>query len=324
MKRISIMIPCFNEEENIIPLSEAITNEMNTFLPQYDYEIIFIDNDSQDSTREKIISLCQSDKRIKSIFNARNFGYFNSQYYGILQTTGDCVIPFAADFQDPVDMIPKLVHEWESGFKIVCAVKNASRENPIMRFARTCYYKTIKKMSDVKQIEHFYGFGLYDKEFIDVLRSMNDSMPYFRGIVAELGYKIKVVNYEQQKRRFGKTHFSFYKLYDGAMLGFTSYTKVGMRICTMMGFVVAFINALIAMYFLIYKLIAWDNFNPGSASMLVGIFLMGGLQMFFTGFLGEYVLSINTRVMNRPLVIEEKRLNFENESSDSINDTIHN
>lgn len=315
MKKISILIPCYNEEDNVVLISEMITRELNMSLSEYDYEIVFIDNCSNDKTREKLEELCKCNTRIKAILNARNFGFFNSQYYGILQTTGDCVIPFVADFQDPVDMIPKLVKEWENGSKIVCAVKSTSKENPLIRFMRTCYYKAIRKMSDIKQIEHFYGFGLYDKEFIDILRTMKEPMPYFRGIVAELGYKIKIINYEQQKRKAGKTHFSLYKLYDGAMLGFTSYTKVGMRICTIAGFIISLLSALLALYFLIYKLVAWDSFDPGSASMLVGVFLLGGIQMFFIGFLGEYVLSINTRIMNRPLVIEEKRINFESDIS---------
>lgn len=310
MKKISILIPCYNEEENIIPLSEAIVNELSKELSGYDYEIVFIDNNSTDSTREKIEYICSENKKIKAIFNAKNFGQFNSPYYGLLQTTGDCAILFCADFQDPVDMIPKLVAEWEKGYKIVSAIKTKSKENPIMRFLRTCYYKTIKKMSDIEQIEHFTGFGLYDKDFLEVMRNLDDPIPFIRGIVAELGFKRKDLTYEQQKRRAGKTHNNWYTLYDAAMLSFTSYTKVGMRICTIIGFIISLISIMIGLIYLILKLVSWDSFDMGSAPILVGVFVLGGIQLFFIGFLGEYILSINTRVMKRPLVIEERRINF--------------
>ena len=230
MKKISVLVPCYNEEENVVPLSAAIVEQFDKYLDGYDYELIFIDNDSSDSTREKLIELCSENKKIKAIFNARNFGQFNSPFYGMLQTTGDCTISMCADFQDPVDLIPRLVHEWENGYKIVCPIKTKSRENPVMRVMRTCYYKIIKKMSDVEQIEHFTGTGLYDRSFVDVLRQLDDPTPFLRGIVAELGFKRKEIPYEQQERRAGKTSNNWYKLYDAAMLSFTSYTKVGMRI----------------------------------------------------------------------------------------------
>ena len=206
MKTISIMIPCYNEEENVKAISEAVIQEITTNLPSYDYEILFIDNDSSDHTREYLREICAANPKIKAIFNAKNFGQFNSPYYGICQTSGDCTICLCCDFQDPVEMIPRLVEEWEKGAKIVCAIKTTSKENKIMRFLRTCYYKMIKKMSDVEQIEHFTGFGLYDKGFVDVLRNLDDPTPFLRGIVAELGYKRVDVAYEQQKRRAGKTH----------------------------------------------------------------------------------------------------------------------
>ena len=308
MKMISVLIPCYNEEENVIPLSEAIQEQFQNYLPQYDYEIVFIDNDSRDTTREKLEFLCEKDKRIKAIFNAKNFGQFNSPYYGLCQTNGDCTILICADFQDPVELIPQFVSEWENGYKIVSAIKTSSMENPVMRFLRTCYYKTIKKMSDVEQIEHFTGFGLYDKSFIDILRNLNDPTPFLRGIVAELGFKRKEIPYEQQKRRSGKTSNNWYRLYDAAMLSFTSYTKVGMRLATLLGFVIAALSLIIALAYLILKLIYWDSFPMGNAPILIGVFVLGGIQLFFIGLLGEYILSMNTRIMNRPLVIEEKRL----------------
>lgn len=227
MKKISIMVPCYNEEENVVPLSEALIAMFEKDLPQYDYEILFIDNDSRDTTRVKLRALCENNKKIKAIFNAKNFGQFNSPYYGILQTEGDCTIPVCADFQDPIDVIPRLVAEWEKGYKIVCAVKTSSKENPVMYFLRSCYYKLIKKMSSVDQIEHFTGFGLYDKSFVQVLRDLKDPIPFIRGIVGELGFKRTEIEYTQAQRRAGKTHNNFYTLYDAAMLSFTSYTKIG-------------------------------------------------------------------------------------------------
>ena len=194
MKKISVLVPTYNEEENVIPISEAIINELEA-LSGYDYELVFIDNDSKDTTREKLETLCSKNEKIKAIFNAKNFGQFNSPYYGMLQTTGDCTILMCADFQDPVEMIPRLVHEWEEGYKIVSCIKTTSKENPIMRFLRTCYYKAIKKMSDVEQIEHFTGFGLYDRTFINVLRDLDDPMPFLRGLVAELGFRRKEIFY---------------------------------------------------------------------------------------------------------------------------------
>ena len=226
-KRISVLIPTYNEEENVVPLSEAIVAEFQKNLPQYEYEIVFIDNDSTDTTRDKIRMICKKDPQIKAIFNAKNFGQFNSPYYGLMQTTGECVILMCADFQDPIDMIPKFVEEWEAGNKIVIGIKSKSKENKIMYFLRSCYYKLIKKMSSVEQIEHFTGFGLYDRGFIEVLKELDDPTPFLRGIVAELGYKRKDIEYQQEKRRAGKTHNNWYSLYDAAMLGFTSYTKVG-------------------------------------------------------------------------------------------------
>ena len=205
MKKLSIVIPTFNEVENVEPLSIAIINEL-VQLQDYDYEIIFIDNDSSDGTRERVRKLCLQNHKIKAIFNAKNFGQFNSPYYGLLQSTGDCTILMCADFQDPVEMIPRMVAEWENGYKIVSCIKTSSRENRIMRFLRTCYYKIIRKFSDVEQIEHFTGFGLYDKSFIEILANLADPTPFLRGIVAELGYKRKELEYEQQKRKYGKTH----------------------------------------------------------------------------------------------------------------------
>lgn len=310
MKKISFLIPTYNEIENVEELCGAIISEMK-HLPQYDYEIIFIDNNSNDGTRNKLREMCGQNMRIKAILNAKNFGQNNSPYYGLMQTTGECAILMCADFQDPVEMIPKLVHEWEQGYKIVSAIKTTSKENKLMRFLRTCYYKMIKKLSDVEQIEHFTGFGLYDASFIQILRELKDSTPFLRGIVAELGYARKEISYEQQRRKGGKSKNNFFSLYDIAMLSFTSYTKIGLRLATFLGFIMAVISGIIAVVYLILKLLFWDTFSIGMAPILIGMFLLGAVQLVFLGLIGEYILSINQRVMNRPLVVEEERLNFD-------------
>lgn len=316
MRKISILIPTYNEMDNVQELSSAIINEMKK-IPDYNYEIIFIDNDSKDQTRERIRGLCADNRNIKAIFNAKNFGQNNSPYYGLTQTTGDCAILMCADFQDPVEMIPELVHEWENGYKIVSAIKTTSRENRGMRFLRTCYYKLIKKFSEVEQIEHFTGFGLYDKSFIQVLRDLKDPTPFLRGIVAELGFRRKEIPYEQQCRRSGKTKNNLYTLYDVAMLSFTSYTKIGLRLATFLGFAISIISIVIAVTYFVLKLIRWDNFMMGTAPVLIGMFFLGAVQLIFLGLIGEYILSMNTRIMNRPLVIEEERINFDQENTES-------
>ncbi len=313
MKKISVLIPCYNEEENVVPISKAVIDTITTELPAYDYELVFIDNDSQDNTRPLLRGLCAENPKIKAIFNAKNFGQFNSPYYGMLQCTGDCVISMVADFQDPVELIPRYVHEWENGYKIVIGIKTTSQENKFMYWLRSLYYKMIKKFSNVEQIEHFTGSGLYDRDFIEVLRDLKDPTPFLRGIVAELGYKRKEIPYEQPKRRAGKTHNNFYTLYDAAMLSVTSYTKVALRVATFIGAICSGISFLVAIVYLIMKLIWWDRFPAGIAPMLIGLLFLGSIQILFVGLVGEYVLSINQRVMNRPLVVEEERINFAQE-----------
>ena len=246
MKKISVMIPCYNEEENVREICAAVIDVLEKELSSYDYEILFIDNCSQDKTREYLREMCKKNPKVKAIFNAKNFGQFNSPVYGMCQTTGDCTISLCCDFQDPVELIPVFVKEWENGYKIVSGIKTGSKENKIMRFLRTCYYKMIKKMSDVEQIEHFTGFGLYDKSFIEVLRNLKDPTPFIRGIVAELGYKRKDIPYTQPKRKAGKTHNNWATLYDAAMLSFTSYTKVGLRIATIIGFIFSMVSLIVA------------------------------------------------------------------------------
>ena len=311
MKKVSIMVPCYNEEENVVPMSEALVAQMEQLSDKYDYEILFIDNCSQDSTRALLRDICAKNKKIRAIFNSKNFGQFNSPYHAICQTSGDCTITVCCDFQDPIEMIPKFLAEWEQGYKIVCGIKTTSKESKFMYFLRSVYYKLIKKMSKVEQIEHFTGFGLYDKSFVEVLRNLKDPTPFIRGIVAELGPKIKKLEYQQEKRRAGKTSNNFFSLYDAAMLSVTSYTKVGVRIASFAGIAMSGLSALGGLVCLILKLIDPYIITSGTLPIILAIFFVAGMQMFVTGFIGEYIMSMNARIMNRPLVIEEERINFD-------------
>lgn len=311
MKKISIVIPTYNEIDNIALLVSELTEILEKELSNYNYEIIVIDNYSTDGTRDEIRKLCALNKNVKGILNAKNFGQLNSPFYGITQITGDAVILMCADFQDPPRMILNFVKEWENGYKIVIGIKNKSKESKFMYLARTIYYKMIDKMADIKHIEHFTGFGLYDKKFIDVLRKLDDPTPYLRGIVAELGFTRKEIPYEQQQRKFGKTKNNFFSLYDVGMLGITSYTKIILRLATFIGFFVGVISFFLSIIYLILKLIYWDSYPAGTAPILIGMFFLGSLQLFFIGILGEYIMNINTKVLKRPLVVEEERINFD-------------
>lgn len=311
MKKISIVIPTYNEIDNIALLVSELTEILEKELSNYNYEIIVIDNYSTDGTRDEIRKLCALNKNVKGILNAKNFGQLNSPFYGITQITGDAVILMCADFQDPPRMILNFVKEWENGYKIVIGIKNKSKESKFMYLARTMYYKMIDKMADIKHIEHFTGFGLYDKKFIDVLRRLDDPTPYLRGIVAELGFTRKEIPYEQQQRKFGKTKNNFFSLYDVGMLGITSYTKIILRLATFIGFFVGVISFFLSIIYLILKLIYWDSYPAGTAPILIGMFFLGSLQLFFIGILGEYIMNINTKVLKRPLVVEEERINFD-------------
>lgn len=311
-KTISIMIPTYNEEENARPIYEAVKNEIERELPEYNYEILFIDNKSTDNTRNIIQDICFEDSNVKAIFNAKNFGQFNSPYYGLIHTSGDCTISLCADFQDPVDTIPRLVHKWEEGYKIVCAIKTKSKENPLMYLLRGCYYKFIHSVSSVSMIEQFTGFGLYDRSFIEVLRNLGDCTPFYRGIVPELGFDITEIEYTQQKRRAGKTSNNWKTLYDAAMLSFTSYTKIFLRMPTIIGALLAGGSFFASIIYLIVWGVMQFNVNIGPLILLM-CFLCG-TQFFFIGMIGEYILSINERMKNRPLVVEEKRINFDEES----------
>ncbi len=317
MKKISVVIPCYNEEENVGPITEAVGKIFRRELPAYDYEILLIDNDSQDGTRSRIRELCRENRRIKAIFNAKNFGQFNSPYYAMLQSDGDATVLMAADFQDPPSMIPQYVRAWEEGYRIAVGIKTHSEEKPLMYWLRSQYYKWIRRLSEVDQIEHFTGFGLYDRSFIRVLRKLDDPTPFLRGIVAELGYRRKEIPYDQPRRRAGKTSNNFYKLYDAGMLSVTSYTKFGLRLATFVGMLTMMVSLIIALVYLVMKLLYWDRFQAGLVPLLVGMLFLGSVIIFFIGMMGEYILTINQRVMHRPLVVEEERLNFEGDGRGS-------
>lgn len=317
-KKISIMVPCFNEVDNVVPMADAIRKIMIEELSSFDYEILFIDNCSSDGTRDKIEYICSNDKNVKAIFNVTNFGQFNSPFYGLCQTTGDCAIAISCDFQDPVEMIPKLVEQWQNGHRIVSCVKSSSEESRWLYFLRTIYYKVMNKMSDIQFIEHFTGFGLYDKSFIKLLRGLDDNLPFIRGIVGEYGngFNMTTIEYKQEERRTGKTHNNFYSLYDAAMLSFTSYTKLGLRLAAFCGYTTAGVSMILAVIFLIMKVLRWSEFKAGMAPIVIGMFFLGGTILAFLGFMGEYIMNINKRVINRPVVVEERRINFDEESKE--------
>jgi len=312
-KAVTVVVPTYNEQENIPLVYQRLTDLFKNKLSQYNLEILFIDNCSTDSSREQILALTKEDKCVKAIFNARNFGFSRSTFYGLTQATGDCAILMFADMQDPPELIPEFLAEWEAGYKIVIGVKSRSRENPIMFQVRRIYYFLLRKISEIEHIEQYNGFGLYDRSFIKVIKNLDDSLPYLRGIVAELGFRRKEIPYIQEKRQHGKTKFNFIKLYDVAMLGITSYSKVVMRLATLIGFFVAIISLAVATFTFVYKIFHWDAYPIGNAAISIGVFFFGAVQLFFVGLLGEYVLSINTRTMHHPLVIEERRINFANE-----------
>lgn len=311
MKVISVVVPTYNEEGNIMNLYHRTKKVFQEELPEYRCNIQFIDNGSTDATRVLIRQLCEQDETVTAIFNAKNFGFVRSQFHGLAQAEGDAAVMMCADMQDPPEIIPQFVRAWEEGHKVVAGIKNKSRENPIMYFFRHCFYKLIGQLSEIDHISQFDGFGLYDRSFIQVLRELKDPLPYLRGIVAELGYQRKDIPYTQAKRTSGKTHFRFLALYDLAMLGITSYSKVVMHIATLIGAGVSIVSFLVGIVAMIMKLVNWDTFPFGTAATQVGTFLLGSLQLFFIGFVGEYIVNMNTRVMKHPLVIEECRINFD-------------
>ena len=309
MKTLSIVTPCYNEEGNIAVLIGRV-RELMAQLPAYDFEHIFIDNCSTDRTLLLLKQFAAEDPRIKIIVNARNFGHIRSPYYALLQAQGDAVISLVADLQDPPDLILEFVRHWEAGHKVVVGIKTRSRESWWMYRLRGLYYRMIKRVADVELLEQFTGFGLYDRKIMDVLRGLREPYPYFRGLISDVGYDIQRVEYTQPERHHGKTKNNFFTLFDIAMLGFTSYSKVPLRLATLVGFFTAGLSLVVGMGYLIAKLLFWNTFTAGVAPVMVGIFFLGSVQLIFMGIVGEYVGAVFTYVQNRPLIIEKERINF--------------
>lgn len=309
-KTICVGLPCYNEEDNIEPLYLALVKEFNENLPEYNYLLQFIDNCSTDGTRKIIEKICREDKCARAIFNAKNYGPDRSASHNLCQMEGDCAILMATDFQTPVNMISRFVHEWENGALIVAGIKKHSKENPIMFAIRGLYYKILNKFSFIEQIEQFTGFGLYDKVFLDFFKTFDDPFINLRGLVAEYGYKIKYIEFVQSRRRSGKSKNNFWYLYDLAMYNFVTYTIMGVRIATFLGILGTGISSAAAIFCLIYKALHWSTFSVGTILIIIGMFFIGAVQLTFLGFLGEYVLSINSKLNKKPRVMEEKRINF--------------
>lgn len=309
MKTITLVSGCYNEEDNLSDLVQRVFAAAAKF-PQYAWEYIIVDNCSTDGSRALLRRMAAEDKRIKVIFNTRNFGYIRSPYYGILQARGDAVIYLASDLQDPPELITDFVPKWEEGFKVVTAIKNESEESALFFMARKAYYSLVAGFSNVDLLKNFTGFGLYDQSVVEQMRRLEDPYPYFRGIIAELGYPIARVNFVQPRRKRGFSKSNFYSLYDVAMLGFTNHSKVPLRLATMFGFALSALSFLIGMIYLVLKLILWREFTIGLAPVVVGLFFLGSVQLLFIGILGEYIGAIHTHVTKRPLVVEQERLNF--------------
>lgn len=308
MKKISIVTPCYNEEENVAEIYQRIRQVMEA-LP-YEYEHIFIDNASTDQTVKLIRQLIVEDPRVKAILNTRNFGPVRSPYYGIMQAHGDAVICLSSDLQDPPEKIPEFIQKWENGYLVVVGVKAHSEESKLFYFLRSTYYYVLRKISDVQLIDHFTGFGLYDQKIVELLHQFNDPNPYFRGLIADIGYEIALLPFNQPRRKRGISKNNVYRLYDLAMLGMTSYTRIPLRLATLLGFISAAVSFLIGLIYLVYKLLLWKSFSLGLAPVVIGLFFLGSVQLFFMGILGEYIGAIYTLALHRPPVIEKERINF--------------
>lgn len=307
---ISVVVPCLNEEGNVRELYSRVKDEFAK-LPEYDFEMIFADNASTDDTQRILREMASEDTRVKVIFNMRNFGHIRSPYNALLSARGDAIIAMVADLQDPPDLIPAFVEQWKIGFPIVLGQKKDSEESWAFYFIRSVYYKLVRWSADVELLEHVTGFGLYDRKVIEQLRALNDPYPYVRGLISEFGYPVARIPYKQQKRKSGVTKNNFYTLYDMAMLGFTSHSKLPLRLATFLGFGSALVSLLAGIAYLIFKLTHWSQVSFGVAPMVIGLFFFSSVQLVFLGIVGEYVGAIHTQTQHRPLVVERERLNFE-------------
>jgi glycosyltransferase involved in cell wall biosynthesis len=309
MPLISIVTPCYNEEENVRELYLKIL-EVFDGLTGYNYEHIYIDNCSRDRTVELVKELCREDRRVKLIVNARNFGHIRSPVYGMLQASGDAVILMASDLQDPPELIKDFVGKWEEGYKVVLGVKTKTQESFMMSLVRNSFYEFISRLSEIELTKNNTGFGLYDRQIIEIIRQLDDPYPYFRGMVSDIGFERVTVQFYKPARKRGFSKNNFYTLYDIAMLGITNHSKVPLRLATMTGFFLSFLSLLVALGYLAAKLIFWYTFSLGMAPLIIGIFFFSSVQLFFIGILGEYIGSIHTQVLKRPLVVEKERVNF--------------
>jgi glycosyltransferase involved in cell wall biosynthesis len=308
-KLISVVTACYNEEENVDALYEAVKKVFSR-LKQYRYEHLFIDNCSTDGTVGVLRKICARDKNVKVIVNARNFGHIRSPYHALIQARGEAVISVVADFQDPPELIPALIQKWEEGYKIVAAVKQQSRESPIFFALRRLYYWIVTGLSEVQLIKNFTGFGLYDQKVIEVLRGLDDPYPYFRGLISDIGFEPALVHYTQPRRRRGITKNNIGTLYDMAMLGITTHSKVPLRLAALTGFMLSAACLFVAAGYFVYKLVFWQNFSVGIAPLVIGFFFIASVQLFFIGIMGEYLGNIHTQVLKRPRVVEKERINF--------------
>lgn len=308
-KMISIISPCYNEVENIEEIYQRVKTVMSKY-PQYEFEYLLIDNASTDGTDLKLKMLADLDKRVKVIINTRNFGHIRSPYWGLIQTSGDVSIYLASDLQDPPELIPTFIDAWEEGYKVVLAIKPYSKGNRLLHQLRKSYYSMLDGISDVTQIKDATGFGLYDRTVLNEIRSINDPYPYFRGLIAELGYEVKAIPFTQPRRQRGVSKNNFYSLYDVAMLGITSHSKVPLRIATFVGFALGISSVMVALVFLVLKLLFWDSFSFALAPILIGLFFLFGVLLIFIGILGEYIGSIHSYLQRRPIVVEKERINF--------------
>lgn len=310
MKLISVVTGCFNEEDNVDELCARIRAQFER-LPAYDYEHVFIDNASTDSTVEKIKALAATDKRIKLIVNARNFGHIRSPIHALLQARGDAVIAMASDLQEPPELITEFIGKWEEGYRVVAGVKPTTQQTTALSLVRRCFYATIGRISDTRLIPNFTGFGLYDRSVVEIIRQMDDPYPYFRGMIADIGFEHAEIPFTQPPRQRGISKNNFYTLYDMAILGITSHSKLPIRLATMAGFALSALSLLVAMTYLLYKLLRWEQFSVGVAPIVIGFFFFASVQLFFIGILGEYIAAIHTQIMKRPLVVERERVNFD-------------
>jgi glycosyltransferase involved in cell wall biosynthesis len=314
MKHIGVVTPCYNEEGNVEELQQRI-REVFAALPEYSYEHIFIDNASTDGTVAALRRLAAADERVKVIVNARNFGHIRSPYHALLQAPGDAVVILASDLQDPPELIRDFLEKWQEGYQVVLGQKAQSEEAPLFFLLRRTYYRTVNRLADVELLENVTGFGLYDRSALEEFRRLDDAYPYVRGLISELGFSVARVVYKQPKRRRGLTKNNFYTLYDLAMLGLTSHSKVPLRLATMLGFSMSLLSFLLGVGYLVYKLLFWNQFSVGVAPLVIGLFFIGSVQLLFLGLVGEYIGFMHTQIMHRPLVVERERINFETPSA---------